>query len=643
MADGAMPVASRRAVLTGAAAMATAPFLPGPLFADIPRNKALHGLSAFGELKYGPDFQHFDFANPDAPKGGRISFQAPNWTGNQSTTGFDTLNMFVLRGIGAPRLELTYDGLMTPAPINTMAGAFDEPDSIYGLIAESVMIEDGGRRYRFRLRQEARFHDGSPVTAADIVDSYERFQRTETHPFFSAPLTNLSAVKAHGDHEVSLTFANENSERAILSAASLPIIARSFWDDHPYDGSQLVAPLGSGPYRVGRMRAGTFIEYDRDPDYWGADLPVRRGLYHFDVIRVETFRDHAPAFESFKKGETLYREEFSSQRWAQQYDFPALRDGRVVKREVPREEVGGFQGMAINRRRAKFDDARIRRALDLCFDFEWMNRQLFFGQYERTTSFFHGSEFEAKGHASSAERALLEPFLNELHDLLLESPPLPSVSDGSGQDRSKLREAARLLAEAGWKRGADNLVADENGKRLSVELLTDQQGFIRIFQPYSQNLRRIGIDATVRLIETTLYERRVRDYDFDCTVQNLNHGATPSDDALSLIFGSQAADANGTQNLAGTKSPAVDAMIAAAGRAENRDDLRTALRALDRIMRHRQDWVLQWSSPSHRVSHWDVFGYGEKPPYGFAIESLWWWDRNKAEKLGLARTDMSGN
>ncbi|MCP1198749.1 extracellular solute-binding protein [Notoacmeibacter sp. MSK16QG-6] len=643
MADRSGFQATRRSVLTGAAALSIAPLLPRTLFAETPRDQPLHGLSAFGELKYGLDFTHFDFANPDAPKGGRISFQAPNWIGNQSTSGFDTLNIFVLRGIGAPRLELTYDSLMTPAPVNTMAAAVDEPDSIYGLLAESVTIEENGKRYRFRLRPEARFHDGTPVTSADVVDSYERLQDSATHPYFSLSLTQLAAVEANGEHEVSLVFSGVHSERTILSAAALPIIAKSFWNDHPYDGSQLVAPLGSGPYRVGRMRAGTFIEYERDPDYWGANLPVRRGLYHFDVIRVETFRDHTPAFESFKKGETLYREEFSSQRWAQQYDFPALRDGRVVKREVPEEEVGSFQGMAINRRRAKFDDLRTRQALDLCFDFDWMNRQLFFGQYERTASFFHGSEFAAEGPASEAERALLEPFVDELSDAVFGPPPLPAKTDGSGQDRATLREAARLLKEAGWTRGSDGLVVDEKGQRLTVELLIDTQGFVRILEPYSQNLRRIGIDASVRLIEPTLFERRVREYDFDCTIQRLSHGATPSDDDLALIFSSDAAEASGTQNLSGTKSTAVDAMIAAAGKAESRDELRTALRALDRVMRHRQDWVLNWSSPNHRVSHWDVFGYGEKPPFGFAVEALWWWEDAKAEKLGLAYGKPSGD
>ncbi|WP_245410506.1 extracellular solute-binding protein [Notoacmeibacter marinus] len=641
MADFDMFGANRRSVLAGAVALAAAPLLPRRLFAETPRGVSLHGLSAFGELKYGPDFTHFDYANPEAPKGGHISFQAPNWIGNQSSSGFDTLNMFVLRGIGAPRLELTYDSLMTPAPVHTMAGALDEPDSVYGLLAESVTIEDDGKRYRFKLRPEARFHDGTRVMAADVADSYERWQDSSTHPYFSSSLVQLAGIEAQGDDEVDLVFSGVQNERMILSAAAMPVVSKAFWDNHPYDGSQLVAPLGSGPYRVGRMRAGTFIEYDRVRDYWAADLPVRRGLYHFDTIRLETFRDHAPAFESFKKGETLYREEFSAQRWAQQYDFPALREGRVIKREVPQEEVGGFQGIAINRRREKFDDLRTRQALDLCFDFEWMNRQLFFGQYERTISYFHGSEFAAEGAASDAERALLEPFAAELPDGIFETPPMPTASDGSGQDRSKLREAARLLAEAGWQRGSDGLVIGDDGRPLSVELLTDQQGLVRIMQPYSQTLRRIGVDASVRLIEPTLYERRVRDYDFDMAMQNLNHGATPNDDGIGQIFGSRAATAKGTRNLAGTSSPAVDAIIEAAGKAKSRDDLRAALRALDRIMRHRQDWVLNWSSPTHRISHWDVFGYGEKPPYGFAVEALWWWDEAKAQKIGISHSNGS--
>ncbi len=634
MADGGILTTTRRALLARGAALALMPLLPRPLFADVPRGVALHGLSAFGGLRYGPDFEQFGYAHPEAPKGGTFSFQPPDWMGNQSLSGFDTLNMFVLRGIAPPRLELTFDGLMMRAA--------DEPDAIYGLLAESVTIEDDGNRYRFRLRPEARFHDGSPVTAADVADTFERFRRIETHPDFSTPLQELSGIEASGEHEVVLTFSGRQSERAILSAAVLPIIAKAFWDTHPYDGSELAAPLGSGPHRVGRFRAGTFIEYERVGDDWAADLPARRGLFHFARIRVDTFRDHQPAFESFKKGNTLYREEASSQRWAQQYDFPSLLDGRVVKREVPQEKVGGFQGMAVNRRRAKFDDIRTRQALDLCFDFEWMNRQLFFGQYERTLSYFHGSEFAAEGEASAAERALLSPFLAELPAGIFDAPPLPSVSDGSGQDRTQLREAATLLKAAGWQRRADGSLADKDGNGFDIELLTDQQGFIRILQPYSQNLRRVGVNASVRLIEPTLYERRVRDYDFDCAVQNLNHGATPTDDGLSLIFSSRAADASGTRNLSGTRSAAVDAMIAAAGKATSRDDLQIALRALDRVMRHRQDWILQWSSPSHRISHWDVFGYGEKPPYGFAVEALWWWQEERAGKADPERSATSG-
>ncbi|ODT30548.1 MAG: hypothetical protein ABS35_06525 [Kaistia sp. SCN 65-12] len=617
----------RRDFLALGIAAGAAALVPGRAFATVPTGVKLHGLSAFGDLKYASDFPHFDYVNPDAPKGGAMHFSPPNWAYNQSPLTFNTLNSFAFKGDAPPRMELCFDTLM--------ALALDEPDAAYGLLAESVTLSEDRNGFDFSLRPQARWHDGTPLTAHDVAFSFMLYKE-KGHPQLLLPLTELTDAVALDDHNVRLSFSGRQSVQAILTAVGMPIVSRAYYAENDFEASTMKAALGSGPYKVGRVSAGQSIEYERVADYWGADLPVNRGQNNFDRIRIDFYRDRQAAFEAFKKGDTTFRQEFTARVWATGYDFPALRQGKVVKREFPGEKWPVMQAVAINQRRERFRDGRVRRALDLCFDFEWTKRTLFSGSYERSQSNFERSDFRAEGLLSPAELALLEPFRAELPPEVFGEPVMQPVSDGSGRDRKLLGQASRLLAEAGWKRDG-GFVVNEKGDRLAVEVLAEDESMVRIMSPWVENMKAIGIDASVRLVDSSQYEERQRNFDFDLNTLAVSVGATPSADALETLYHSRAADRPGTRNYPGTKSPAIDALVAAAGRAQSRDELVVALRALDRVLRARLDWIPTYYLANHRAAYWDLFGFVEqKPDYGFPVETLWWFDHDKAARIGKA-------
>ncbi|MBZ0162590.1 MAG: extracellular solute-binding protein [Notoacmeibacter sp.] len=619
---------TRRQFLTLGGAAAAASLMPLPGLAALPRGEPLHGLSAFGELGYPPDFERFDYGNPDAPKGGTFNFQPPNWAFNQSPQSFDTLNSFVLRGTGPLRAELAHDSLMVRA--------LDEPDAVYGLLAESVTISPDGNRFTFHLRPEARWHDGKPVTADDLVATYTLFRSPEAHPALSQPLNELVEAIAENDRTFTLVYSGRQSDRAILNAATYPVVQKAHFDNHPFDGSQMIAPAGSGPYAVSRFEAGVFVEYGRVDDYWAADLPVNRGFSHFDRIRIDYYRERQSAFEAFKKGSTLYREEFTSKVWATEYDFPALNEGRIVKRTFPREKYAAMQAWAVNLRRERLADRRVREAIASCFDFEWTREILFYGAYERSQSPFEGSDFVATGLPGADELALLEPWRGQIPDEAFGEAVVQPVSDGSGRDRALLANAARLLRDAGWRNDSGLLVNDK-GKTLTLEMMVRDEVFVRVNQPFVENMRAIGIDATIRLVDPSQFEARLRDFDFDMVGTARSLGATPTGESLELLFSSRAAATKGGDNLPGTADPAVDHLIALAGEAKDRGEYTIVMRALDRVLRARRDWIPNWHAANHRVAYWDMFGFSEnKPDYGFPVERLWWYDKDKAKAIGRA-------
>lgn len=615
----------RREFLALGAAAAAAPMLAPRALAASLSGTPLHGLSTFGELKYPPDFGHFGYLNPEAPKGGAINFSPPNWKYNQNVTTFNTLNSFVPGGDAPPRMEICFDTLM--------ARAWDEPDALYGLLAETVTISPDRNVFTFALRPQARWHDGTPLTAEDVAFTYTTFKE-KGHPLLALPLADLVSAEADGPNTVRLVFSGKQSATTVLSIVLYPVVSKAWFSDNPFDSSQLAAPLGSGPYKVGRISAGQTIVYERVENYWGADLPVNRGANNFDTIRIDVYRDRQAGFEAFKKGDVTFRQEFTSRVWATGYDFPALNDSKVVKREFPDEKSAKMQGWAINQRRPQFKDLRVRRAIALCFNFEWTNKNLFYGLYDRSQSCFQQSEFVAEGMPSPEELALLEPFRDGVPAEAFGEAVLQPVSNDSGRDRKALGEASRLLTEAGWTRDG-SLIRNDRGEALMLEILVNDDVFVRIDSPFVENLRAVGIDASIRQVDPAQYTVRQQEFDFDMMSLALSLTATPAYDTLENVFHSRAAAVSGSRNLPGTASPAVDALIAAAGNAGSRAELSVALRALDRVLRARMDWIPNWYSANHRAAFWDMFGFVEpKPDYGFPVELMWWFDKDKAAKIG---------
>jgi microcin C transport system substrate-binding protein len=616
---------SRRDFLALAGAAAALPLVGRPAFAAVATNQALHGLSAFGDLKYPPDFSHFDYVNPDAPKGGLFNFQPPNWGYNQSTQTFNTLNHLVPGGDSPPRMEMCLDSLLVRA--------LDEPDALYGLLAESVALSDDRNSFIFKLRPEARWHDGTPLTAADIAFSFATYKE-KGHPDLVLALTHMTEAVADDPATFRLVFDGKQSARTLLTILEFPVVSKAFYEANPFDSSQINAPLGSGPYKVGRVVPGQTIEYERVADYWGAELPVNRGQNNFARIRVDFYRDRQAAFEAFKKGDILFRQEFVSRTWATGYDFPAINDGKVIKREFPGDLRPSMQAHALNTRRAQFRDVRVRQAIGLCFDFEWANRNLFYGAYERSDSCFERSPYKAEGMPSREELALLEPLRDKLPPEAFSEAVTQPKSDGSGRDRKLLSQAAKLLAAAGWKRDG-NFVVDDKGGRLVVEMMVEDETFIRVDSPFVENMRAIGIDASIRQVDSAQYQTRQASFDFDMMSVAFSFTATPTRDELDTFFLSRAAGLPGSRNLPGIMDPAVDALLDAVGDAQDRKSLTTAIRALDRVLRARRDWLPNWHATNHRAAYWDMFGFKEpKPDYGFPVEALWWFDEDKAKAIG---------
>lgn len=620
-----MGALGRREFLALGGTALVSPLLPGRAFPGTPTEVALHGLSAFGDLKYGAGFSHFDYVNPDAPKGGMFNFQPPSWVFNQNTLTFNTLNMFVPKGDAPPRLELCFDSLM--------ARALDEPDAAYGLLAETVTLSEDRNSFHFRLRPEARFHDGSPLTAEDVAFTLKLFKE-KGHPSLVLTLRDMVDAIALDRHHVRLVFSGKQSPRTVLDVVLFSILSRAHYEANPFDASDLKPPLGSGPYKVGLVVPGQTIAYERVPDYWARDLGVNRGQYNFDTIRIEFYRERQAAFEAFKKGDIHYRQEFTSRTWATGYDFPAVAAGKVVKREVPDEKRPSMQAVAVNQRRERFRDARVRQAIGLCFDFEWTKRNLFYNSYERSQSCFETSDYKAAGLPGPAELPLLEPLRGKVPPESFGEAVTQAVTDGSGRDRNILAEASKLLSEAGWTK-AGAFLEDGKGGRLTVEFLVSDDVFIRVFSPWAENMKAIGIDASIRMVDSAQYQARQAEFDFDVVSMAMSFSATPTRDEIEGVFHSRAASLPGSRNLPGIADPAVDALIDEVGKAADRESLVAAMRALDRVLRARRDWIPNWYSANHRVAHWDMFGFKEpKPDYGFPVEAMWWFDEAKAAAIG---------
>jgi len=581
--------------------------------ATVARAEPMHGIAMHGAPQYGPDFAHLSYVNPDAPKGGELR------RGLQGT--FDSLNPFILKGSPAAGRHHVFESLLKRV--------WDEPFTLYGLIAETVETPEDRSWVEFTLRPEARFHDGSPITVDDVVFTYETLRakgRANMRLFYSK-VTQVDRIGARG---VRFTFDPAQADRELpLLMGLMPIISKAYYADRAFDETTLEAPLGSGPYRVAEVDPGRSITYQRVADYWGKDLAINRGQDNFDTIRYEYFRDGNVLMEAFKSGAFDFRAEGSAVQWATGYDFPATNDGRVRREELVNQRPAGMRAFVFNTRREVFADPKVREALGYAFDFEWINANLLHGAFERTTSFFANSELAAHGAPAPEEIALLERWRGQVPDAVFEAAPLPPSTDGSGNVRRNLRTARRLFQDAGWVVRDGAMVRADNGTPLAFEILLIFPENERIALTFARNLERLGIKVKVRTVDTAQYEFRRQTYDYDMIIHTWRISLSPGNEQAHY-WGAAAADQEGTRNYIGIKSAAVDWLIAQVTASRDRAQLVTAMRALDRVLRAGHYVVPLYHQRVDRVAYWDKFARPAAiPTYGFVLES--WWAKDAAQ------------
>jgi microcin C transport system substrate-binding protein len=574
-----------------------------------------HGLSIYGDLKYKAGFTHFDYVNPDAPKGGDVRLAAIGT--------FDSLNPFILKGVAAAGVGQLFETLTV--------GSWDEPSSEYGLLAESIEVPADRSWVAFTLRPEARFHDGSPVTVDDVIWTFHAL-KTKGHPFYRSYYAQVVKAEAVGPRKVKFTFGPGDNRELPLITGQMPVLSKAYFTKHDFDKTTLEAPLGSGPYRVESVDAGRSIVYRRVKDYWGAKLPVRVGLNNFDTIRYDYYRDSTVALEAFKAGQYDFRQENSAKNWATAYGIPAVIQGLVKKEEIPNQVPTGMQAYAFNTRRPIFQDSRVRQALGYAFDFEWTNKTLFYGSYSRTRSYFSNSELASRGLPGPEELKVLEPFRGHVPPEVFTREYQPPNTDAPVDMRASLREAFRLLKEAGWVVKNEKLVNGRRGEPMQFEVLLSDATFERITLPFAKNLERLGVTARVRTVDTAQYQKRMDDFDFDMAVvvwpQSLSPGNEQRDD-----WTSAQASVPGSRNYAGIRDPVVDKLVDLVIRAPDRPSLVARTRALDRVLLWGFYVIPQWHITSFRVAFWDKFDRPRvSPKYALGFDT-WWVDAKKEAAL----------
>jgi len=580
---------------------------------------AAHAYAQFGDIKYPAGFAHFDYVNPQAPKGGEITLVPPTRLSN-----FDKYNPFTLKGSAPPGLNaLVFETLLT--------GTLDEPTTAYGLLAEDVRVAPDRMSVTFRLRPQARFHNGEPVLAADVKYSFERLVSKEAAPQYRTYFGDIQGVTLLGERTVRFDFRRVNPELPLI-AGSLPVFSRRWGEGKPFDQVVTDLPIGSGPYRIGKVNFGKDITYERDPNYWARDLPVRRGMYNFDRITYKIYKDSTAQLEAFKAGEFDYIQAFIAREWARAYTGRPFERGELIKRELPHRNAGDFQGFLFNLRKPKFQDVRVREALAWALDFEWLNRQLFYNAYTRVRGYFVGSDFEAKGLPGPDELAVLRPLQHLLPPQVFTQevplPPVTSLDPASGHTlRDHLRRARDLLAAAGWVY-RDGALRNARGEPFTIEFLDSGGSMGRVVTPYAKNLEKLGIQVNYRVIDFAILQKRLDVFDFEVISTRIVGSEAPGVELLER-YGSKSADVEGSGNVIGLKDPAVDAILEQVVTAQTRPQLVARLRALDRVLRHGHYAVPHWYSSVHRVA-WRA-GRFEQPavmPLYYQPEawvtSVWW-------------------
>jgi len=571
---------------------------------------ASHGLSIHGDLKYGPGFTHFAYVNPQAPKGGSVTLAAIGT--------FDNLNPFILKGVPAAGIAMTFDTLTVTSS--------DEPASEYGLVAETIETPPDRSWVAFTLRPTARFHDGSPITVEDVRWTFDTL-RTKGHPLYRSYYAQVASAEQTGPRTVRFSFkAGDNRELPVI-VGQLPVLSKAYWAGRDFTKTTLEPPLGSGPYRVETLEPGRSITYRRVKDYWAASLPVNVGRFNFDTIRYDYYRDDTVALEAFKGGAYDFRQEPSAKNWATAYDVSAVRDGRIRKEQIANEVPTGMQGFVFNTRRAIFRDPRVREALSVAFDFEWSNAHLFYGAYARTASYFSNSELASRGLPGPDELAVLTPLRGRIPDEVFTREYQPP-STASGGMRPNVVRALALLKQAGWVVRNLRLVNVETGRPMEFEILLDDPNFERITLPFVKNLERLGVTARVRTVDAAQYEYRVKQFDFDMTVALFAQSLSPGNEQVDF-FASVSADTPGSRNLAGIRDPAVDTLIDLVIAAPDRASLVARTRALDRVLLAGHYMIPHFHITAFRVAYWDRFGRPAVAPKNEIGFDTWWVDPSR--------------
>jgi microcin C transport system substrate-binding protein len=585
-----------------------------------------HALSLIGEPKYPADFKHFGYVNPNAPKGGKVRLSAIG--------SFDSLNPFVLKGVAASGSGLIYDSLMD--------GSLEEPSTAYGLIAEYVTFPEDFSSATFKLREGARWHDGKPITVDDVIFSLQTL-KTKGHPFYGKYYKNVVKAEKSGDREVTFTFDVKGNRELPMIVGELTILPKHYWTGEDKDGkprdfakTTLKPPLGSGPYRIKQVKAGRALTMERIKDYWAKDLPVKAGQDNFDEIRFEYYRDATVSFEAFKADRLDYFRETSSKNWATGYDFKAVKN-KWIKRELVELKRGQpMQAFVFNTRHKKFKDPRVRRAFSYAFDFEWANKNLFYDQYKRITSYFQNTELASSGLPEGAELEILNEVKDQVPEEVFTKSYTNPVTDGSGSIRKNMREALKLFKAAGWS-VKDRKLLNAKGEQMEADFLLVSPQFERIVQPYMRNLERLGIKTSLRVVDVPQYRRRLDIFDFGIIVGNFGQSQSPGNEQRNF-WGSASADENGSRNLIGIKNPAIDKLIDKIIFAKDRPELVAATNALDRVLLWSHYVVPQWFAPYARIAHWDRFGHPEKfPSQSVGFPNVWWWNDSAAKKLAAEK------
>ena len=579
-----------------------------------------HGISTFGELKYNPDFQYLDYVNPNAPKGGEVSIWAFG--------SFDSMHPYTTKGRSGSLSSIFFESLLT--------GTSDEIGSAYGLVANSMEYPKDRSWVIFNMRPEAKFSDNTPLTAEDVMFSYKLLQEKGLPSFRAVIEKEIDTVEILGKHKIKFTFKKGIPTRDLpASAGSLPIFSKNYYEKSgaDFEASTLTPGIGSGPYILDNLDVGQTINYKRNPEYWGENLPINIGRNNFDKIRVEYFADYNSAFEGFKGGSYTFRTEYMSKLWATGYDFPAIDKKWVTKKLLPSGDMAPGQSFIINLRKDKFKDIKVRKAIGLMFNFEWSNKTLFYDLYARINSFWENSDMAATGKPSKDELIILNSLKNTLPSGIIDSDVAEvSVSSTKQLDRKNLRMASKLLDDAGWEVGDDGLRKNKNGATLDIEILNDSQAFTRIIEPFIENLKSLGVNAVHTKIDNAQMTERERSFDFDIVTGNFPMSFTPGS-GLKQYFGSETADVS-IFNKAGIKSDVIDELIEVVMAAKTRDELKVAVKTLDRVLRSYYFWIPQWFKDVHTVAYYDYYEHPENlPPYDMGLLDFWWINNEKYNEL----------